>query len=687
MAKKYGKLWTKEKAAIYTRVSTSYQVDKDSLPLQRKLCKAFCESHELDYVLFEDAGLSAKSEKRPAYQDMLKRIRAGEFSHLIVYKLDRISRNLLDFMGMYEELEELKVTFISLNENFDTNSAMGKAMLAIMIIFAQMEREIDSERVLAVMIGRAENTRNEVNQGKALWNGAQTPVGFRFDTEIMYPVPDPEEMKTLHLIFDMYEETRSSLVVSRYLNQNHIPSKRGGKWTSKVIADIIKNRFYIGEYSYNKRKSARGALKPQEEWVIRPNNHPAVIDIDQFNRCNEIMKSNRISKDKPNVRYVHIFSEVLYCHRCGSGVSSFKDKRRKDGTIPTVYRCTTRCRDSDAGCENSTTMSDRMVGNFVFTFLINFYHCYKTFKQIMKADEPTERLKILLLDNMSCNGLSIDESSVSDILSVLAYSSSVKQKELINLTDGKFYAALKNSAVIERTQKEIERCANALDRLTDLFLYSPDSITKDEYGKKRKELLEQKEGFEQELKKIKDGNSVDIPSFDKEEKLVSAFLLKLGLTNKSEGISFDDLYRNVDHKILKEFVRSIFMRIEWDYGKIVLIEFKNGVICKFTYQRLKAEHCPVCGKEIGTTLSCTKRTLPDGSDQNRRIRMGDQFDTYENSDIYHCEDCGVIRSRLHHWGCTKEICPICHKPLVTCEHGKIIKIKPRKKYKKTKKRN
>ena len=182
------KLWKKEKAAIYIRVSTAYQVDKDSLPLQRKMCQSYCEMHGLDYVIFEDAGFTAKTEKRPAYQEMIQRFRNGEFSHLIVYKLDRISRNLLDFMGMYEELESLYVTFISLNENFDTNTAMGKAMLAIMIIFAQMEREIDSERVLSVMIGRAENDREEVNDGRGLWNGAQTPFGFKFDYDIKYPM-------------------------------------------------------------------------------------------------------------------------------------------------------------------------------------------------------------------------------------------------------------------------------------------------------------------------------------------------------------------------------------------------------------------------------------------------------------------------------------------------------------------
>lgn len=371
MAFKKVKLWIKEKAAIYIRVSTIYQVDKDSLPLQRKLCISYCDMHGLDYEVFEDAGVSAKSDKRPAYREMMQRFRNGEFSHLIVYKLDRISRNLLDFMGMYEELENLRVTFISLNENFDTNTAMGKAMLAIMIIFAQMEREIDSERVLSVMIGRAENESPEVNNGNGLWNGAQTPFGFKFDYDIKYPVPDENELPTLHLIYDMYESKQSTLLVARYLNKHNIPSKRGGKWTSKVVGDIIKNRFNIGEYSYNKRESGRGPYKPEDEWIIRPNNHPAVIDLDQFERCNKIIVRNGRTNAKINIKHVHIFQGIMKCHACGGGTSCSKDKRRKNGIQPSIYSCTLRQTDLDAGCHNASYISDYIAGKFVFAFIIN----------------------------------------------------------------------------------------------------------------------------------------------------------------------------------------------------------------------------------------------------------------------------------------------------------------------------
>ena len=108
------RLWTKKKAALYVRVSTRYQVDKDSLPFQRKKLKEYCKLMGIDdFQIFEDDGYSAKNTDRPRFQEMMNRVRIGEFSHIIVWKVDRISRNLLDFAAMYEELKDHRVTFIS----------------------------------------------------------------------------------------------------------------------------------------------------------------------------------------------------------------------------------------------------------------------------------------------------------------------------------------------------------------------------------------------------------------------------------------------------------------------------------------------------------------------------------------------------------------------------------------------
>lgn len=106
-----------KKAALYVRVSTHHQIDKDSLPFQRQELVNYAKyALNIENVeIFEDAGYSAKNTDRPKYQEMMKRIRAGEFTHLIVWKIDRISRNLKDFSEMYEELKEYKITFVSKN--------------------------------------------------------------------------------------------------------------------------------------------------------------------------------------------------------------------------------------------------------------------------------------------------------------------------------------------------------------------------------------------------------------------------------------------------------------------------------------------------------------------------------------------------------------------------------------------
>ena len=132
------------RVAIYIRVSTNHQIDRDSLPMQRQDLISYAKLllNTEQYVIFEDAGYSGKNTDRPKFQEMMKQLRNGLFTHLLVWKIDRISRNLLDFATMYQELKELGVTFISKNEQFDTSTAIGEAMLKIILIFAELERNM-----------------------------------------------------------------------------------------------------------------------------------------------------------------------------------------------------------------------------------------------------------------------------------------------------------------------------------------------------------------------------------------------------------------------------------------------------------------------------------------------------------------------------------------------------------------
>ena len=185
------------RVAIYVRVSTVYQIDKDSLPMMKQDLASYCKYilNTDDYVIFEDAGYSGKNTARPAYQKMMSQIREGLFTHLLVWKIDRISRNLLDFANMYQELKDLGVTFVSKNEQFDTSTAIGEAMLKIILIFAELERNMTSERVTATMINRASN---------GVWNGGRVPYGYDYDKENQIFSINPEENVIYNFLLDTY---------------------------------------------------------------------------------------------------------------------------------------------------------------------------------------------------------------------------------------------------------------------------------------------------------------------------------------------------------------------------------------------------------------------------------------------------------------------------------------------------
>ena len=224
------------RVAIYIRVSTNHQIDRDSLPLQREELINYAKYvlNIEDYEVFEDAGFSAKNTDRPGYQNMMKLVRTGVFSHILVWKLDRISRNLLDFAAMYDELKRLGVTFISKNEQFDTSTAMGEAMLKIILVFAELERKMTSERVTATMLSRAAN-------GK--WNGGRIPYGYSYDFDKRIFSICAEEQKVALLMCDLYESSSSLLFVSRKLNELGYQTRAGNLWSPVQVHKILTNPF------------------------------------------------------------------------------------------------------------------------------------------------------------------------------------------------------------------------------------------------------------------------------------------------------------------------------------------------------------------------------------------------------------------------------------------------------------
>lgn len=651
------RIWTKKKAALYVRVSTRYQIDKDSLPFQRKKLKEYCKFLGIDeFVIFEDDGYSAKNTDRPHFQEMMNRVRSGEFSHLIVYKVDRVSRNLLDFAAMYQELKDRKVTFISMNEQFDTSSAIGEAMLKIILIFAELERNMTSERVTGIMLDRAEN---------GLWNGARMPVGYRWNGETKFPEPDPEERKIVQFIFDEYERTRSTMKVTRYLNNNHVKSKRGGQWTSKLIHDIIRNPFYIGTYRYNMREAGRGPLKPESEWIVRKNNHEGIISEEQFVRCNRIMDENASTRDSSDLRarkYVHTFSGHLVCGKCGANMIASKDRARANGFRPSMYRCAQRSKMLD--CDNSKTINESYIGPFIFNYVANLARIQKNSDQI----DSLEKLQKELLKGEEFESVSsIMPDGLKETFAAMKYSASGSYLPALGLSDDDAdYSAAEQLSLL---RGEKDKCKNAITRLTDLYLYDPDSMTKEEFSSRKKDLTKKVLDFEKQIEELEEESGGDDLADLSFIKKASAFLVAQRIVSKKH-VDYMQMVLDLDNEILKDFVDQVIDQIVVTDGRVQSITFVNGLTHEFFYTRAAdLPVCKLCGGRVGSTVGCRTRTFTFQNKRYQRIKVGDPGDQFFGKKNPVCPECYAQEGRWHHWNCSVERCPICGEQLVTCEHG------------------
>ena len=228
--------------AIYARQSVD-RLDSISIESQIEYCQY--EARGGEYKVFQDKGYSGKNTARPNFQIMLEAIRKGEVKQVIVYKLDRISRSILDFATMMAEFQENGVEFVSCTEKFDTSTPMGRAMLNICIVFAQLERETIQQRVTDAYISR---------RRKGFYMGGRIPYGYQLETPMIDGkktsryIPVPEEAKIVKLIFSLYAQPQTSFGdIVHYLVDHDIPNLKGkgGVWDRNRIGNMIRNPIYV----------------------------------------------------------------------------------------------------------------------------------------------------------------------------------------------------------------------------------------------------------------------------------------------------------------------------------------------------------------------------------------------------------------------------------------------------------
>lgn len=559
-----------EKVAIYVRVSTHWQIDKDSLPMQRTDLANYCNYvlNINNYEIFEDAGYSAKNTDRPDFQKMMRRIRSGEFSHLLVWKIDRISRNLLDFIDMYEELKRLGVAFVSRNEQFDTTTAMGEAMLKIILVFAELERNTTSERVSNVMISRAET-------GK--WNGGRVPYGYVSPGKGQMPVVDSTEAAVVKKIFNNYESSRSTTFVARDLTDRGILTKSGNKWSPQAVTKILGNRWYIGCYVYNKHNVQDGfTLKDESEWVIVENHHEPIISRDQFDRVQVTLSMNTKNKTRGAItrqcKNTHIFSCLLECGQCGGNMAATIDKPRKDGTRPSVYGCYSR--------RTSSKCTNKYVSDvYLLPFMLSYVKAMMLLKK--KANEITsvQMLSNFIIANAGMTDAKAIEGA-EDTFNLLK-SGSVGVEYELGIGIDKDSDVTK--AAIEKLRSEYNKNVRALKRLDAFYLYDDDGIDNADFAKKKHELEDEIKRQEAILAKYED-NSDDLNEMDEEEfeEKASYVIMAKMLTGEFDA-DYDIVCKTLNPMVLQRFFKTIIDRIGIVDGRVAWIRFRNGITHKIMY--------------------------------------------------------------------------------------------------------
>lgn len=362
--------------AIYSRKS-KFTGKGESIENQVELCREHALrqwGEQCHFLIYEDEGFSAKNTDRPMFQKMMQDIRSQKIQSLICYRLDRISRSVSDFSTILDELERYHVSFISIRESFDTSSPIGRAMIYIASVFAQLERETIAERV--------KDNRNKLAY-TGRWQGGSVPLGYqtkKIETidedgkkhSYFTLTEDESSSQFIRDLFRQYLEFGSLAKLERYYCTQGICFPSGSEVSKGVLGQYLRNPTYAtnteaaydylssveakishprsefdgkhGLLSYNRTKSYSKDSKrrrlPENEWTIAVSNHKGLVDGDIWANVQIMMKENRDKYPRWQSSNVSLFSGFLRCASCGAPMKIQNQKISKKGIKNFYYVCT-----------------------------------------------------------------------------------------------------------------------------------------------------------------------------------------------------------------------------------------------------------------------------------------------------------------------------------------------------------
>lgn len=283
------------KCAIYTRKSSEEGLEQDfnSLDAQREACEAYIKSQkhegwELIKKQYNDGGFSGGTMNRPAFQELLKDVETGEVDIVVVYKVDRLTRSLMDFAKIVDVFDKHETSFVSSTQQFNTTTSMGRLTLNILLSFAQFEREVTGERI---------RDKFAASKKKGMWINGMPPMGYvKKDGKLEIEL---KEAKVVKLIFEKYLEIGTVPELVTYLKENNIHTRSGKNFYKGHLYKILQNKTYIGK-------------------IVHKNNvydglHDPIIDFDIFNKTQQLLTKNAlIRKNSTNAESGSLLKGKLF---------------------------------------------------------------------------------------------------------------------------------------------------------------------------------------------------------------------------------------------------------------------------------------------------------------------------------------------------------------------------------------
>lgn len=330
--------------AIYTRKSTNEGMDQEftSLDAQRESALNYIASQKNEgwtplAQQYDDAGCTGANLDRPAVQQLLNDIKDGIINCIVVYKVDRLSRSLLDFAKLLEFFDQHNVTFVSITQHFNTQTSMGRLTLNILLSFAQFEREMISER-----------TRDKMGAArmKGKWLGGKPPLGYDFDRETRKLKINGIEAKLIRHIFELYIRGNYIRTICQLLNEKGYTTKKytaktgktfgGFKFGNSNIQSLLNNVIYIGKAKY------AGQIYEGE--------HEPIISEEIFNKTQSTLAKNRVVRNADkNTKNSGMLNSILRCKTCDSPMFyTYTIKRNKHKY--NYYVCAHAYRHRDKQC-------------------------------------------------------------------------------------------------------------------------------------------------------------------------------------------------------------------------------------------------------------------------------------------------------------------------------------------------